>query len=67
MLQDIVSSWEMFYAGGDSHVFLSLRVCMGLFYNRGIIFESPERFLNEPFQKLLGLSILKNGGELKVV
>lgn len=26
----------MFDAGGDSHVSLSLRVCVGLFYNRGI-------------------------------
>lgn len=31
VLQDIVSSWEMFDAGGDSHVLLSLRVCSGLF------------------------------------
>lgn len=51
MLQNIVSNWEMFDAGGDNNGFLGFRVCVGLFYNGGIIFESPERFLNNSFSK----------------
>lgn len=37
----------------------------GYFYNGGMTFQSPERFLNDPHRIFLGVSIHSQGKTLK--